>query len=573
MKKIKKTIIFFMAMIGIVSSGIIIYAENFSNRQVENDKEFYEVSISYGSGENQIKSVGDFEVNQFDALPECFDIAVMNHNEFAILDGLGKKIMLFKNEVWVNNIEIDTEDIPVELEYANGTFYVLDLSKQIYQFTVSAENSKSIAKIALDELPILMKYKGSVYAYTDSFSPIQKVSSDVSKEGEVTLKLSSDKQEENDSIIDRIWKDEFTSNDIVFSKASSGMKSESYGELLGVINNESYYLITEVINGGYTFALSIIKEDANGAITSCKQLEKDWKKGAPNLASVDEEGYIYICGSYNDGIRVRRYKMPLTVEATANDMLDTIIRERETQNASKAVTKIAQTRPAANTVAASYSGFQYNIKANNVNRNIPSNVVLHSKVTSITSFPKAFTGVLYSFGRKSDIGEFLEEMSGGYIAGNINTATNNSAAGIDCSGLVCKVYDIGNINAKSFRDKSDYYNRDWNSLCRMDYLACENHIVLFAKKASSTMVSVVDSSASVGKVSQRNVRIDDYPASSYKYKSPWSTGHVALGGWQTNTTSHWKNCGNSCNQQVNKASHVYMGSSGTNKCVTCFYQP
>ncbi|MHB1485764.1 MAG: hypothetical protein ACYCYI_14065 [Saccharofermentanales bacterium] len=130
-------------------------------------------------------------------------------------------------------------------------------------------------------------------------------------------------------------------------------------------------------------------------------------------------------------------------------------------------------------------------------------------------------GVPYGWGNASTLEEFDKGIKEGKYAGNIPEDKSRSGSfysvGVDCSGLLTVCWNLPNKIAA--RDIPDFAKIiEIEEIEQGDVFAIKSHVMLFKEflDKEKTKVKIIDSIRSTGKVSQRNILVEDLFYQGYK---------------------------------------------------------
>jgi len=130
-------------------------------------------------------------------------------------------------------------------------------------------------------------------------------------------------------------------------------------------------------------------------------------------------------------------------------------------------------------------------------------------------------GIPYSWGNASTLEEFAAGLKEGKYAGNVpedkSRYGSHYTVGVDCSGLLTRCWDLPKKIAT--RDIPLYAEViELNEICQGDVFAKVGSHVMFFKEftdETQTEVVIIDSTRSIGKVSQRVLKVAELLANGY----------------------------------------------------------
>lgn len=581
-KKSRMTLIVTVLFLFVTSLQIAM-AENMVTEKLSTNREIdknEEIIIFFGEE--------DYELHLLEPEDSLASLVVMNENEIALLDIKGRKIMLFVNGEWKNNISLNNDSVPVDMEYANGCFFVLDVDQGIYIY--SMKTGQLLHVVDASKLggwaTMLETIDGVTYVYVDGeYHP-------------VTIDL--DRNAKNCQILER--ENSISQPNIITNKVNldsvleKSKKTIVRSTQLAEITANTYHRVCEVANTETLLQeISIVKMNQQNEIVAKYIInQEDCRNFALDFVRLDTQGNVYTIYGYDNYACIKKINLEDKID---NSMLqqryqvyenEKTEKESKQSNEAKAYETISLTRAAVNTNSIAHLSASFMVNLVNAT-NTFANTQLPSYVRSATSFPLHRIGVPYCFGGWATASQMTSSLAQGKLFGNVNTTAVSSqttgassqtthANGTDCSGLVSRVYGYtGKVNTTTLYNKN-YGSRNWGSICKMDYAvglkskgASSNHVRLFNSRINDTTVNVVESTTSDGidKVVQRSITQAAF--SNYVMKSPWSSGHQFDGSkWLRDSQNHWHGCGSNCkNFVMDEQSHVF-GSGST--CSVCAYK-
>lgn len=134
-------------------------------------------------------------------------------------------------------------------------------------------------------------------------------------------------------------------------------------------------------------------------------------------------------------------------------------------------------------------------------------------------------GVPYGWGNASTLEEFDKGIKEGKFAGNVPEDKSRygsyCSVGVDCSGLLTVCWDLPKkIATRDIPNIAEIIEIE--EIKQGDVFAIPGSHVMFFEKfidVEKTMVRIIDSSRSTGKVSQRDFRVEDLFSQRYKIYS------------------------------------------------------
>ena len=130
-------------------------------------------------------------------------------------------------------------------------------------------------------------------------------------------------------------------------------------------------------------------------------------------------------------------------------------------------------------------------------------------------------GVPYGWGNASTLDEFDKGIAEGKYAGNVPEDKSRhgscDSVGVDCSGLLTVCWDLPKkVVARDIPNIADCI--EFEEIIQGDVFAIRSHVMLFKEfiDVEKTMVKIIDSTRSTGKVSQRDFYVDDLFNKGYK---------------------------------------------------------
>ena len=130
-------------------------------------------------------------------------------------------------------------------------------------------------------------------------------------------------------------------------------------------------------------------------------------------------------------------------------------------------------------------------------------------------------GVPYGWGNASTLEEFDNGITEGKYAGNVPEDKSRYRSwfsiGVDCSGLLTVCWDLPKkIAAKDIPNIAECI--EFEEIMQGDVFAISSHVMLFKEfhDVEKTMVRIIDSSRSTGRVSERDFLLGDLFSQGYK---------------------------------------------------------
>jgi hypothetical protein len=130
-------------------------------------------------------------------------------------------------------------------------------------------------------------------------------------------------------------------------------------------------------------------------------------------------------------------------------------------------------------------------------------------------------GVPYGWGNASTLEEFDLGIAEGKYAGNVPEDKSKYkscfSVGVDCSGLLTVCWDLPKqIAAKDIPNIAEIINIQ--EIMQGDVLAIRSHVMIFKEflDREKTMVKIIDSTRSTGRVSERDFSVHDLFNQGYK---------------------------------------------------------
>ncbi|WP_044916047.1 hypothetical protein [Butyrivibrio sp. WCE2006] len=130
-------------------------------------------------------------------------------------------------------------------------------------------------------------------------------------------------------------------------------------------------------------------------------------------------------------------------------------------------------------------------------------------------------GIPYGWGNASSLEEFDLGIAEGKYAGNVPEDTSrygsHECVGVDCSGLVTVCWELPKkIRARDIPEIADLI--DIKDIRQGDVFAISSHVMLFKEfiNKDKCKVRIIDSTRSIGKVSQREFLLADLLCQGYR---------------------------------------------------------
>jgi hypothetical protein len=130
-------------------------------------------------------------------------------------------------------------------------------------------------------------------------------------------------------------------------------------------------------------------------------------------------------------------------------------------------------------------------------------------------------GVPYGWGNASTLEEFDRGLKEGKYAGNVPEDKSRYGSwysiGVDCSGLLTVCWDLPKkIAAKDIPNIAEIIEIE--DIKQGDVFAIRSHVMLFKEfiDEGKTIVKIIDSTRSTGKVMQRDISVEDLRNVGYK---------------------------------------------------------
>jgi hypothetical protein len=130
-------------------------------------------------------------------------------------------------------------------------------------------------------------------------------------------------------------------------------------------------------------------------------------------------------------------------------------------------------------------------------------------------------GVPYGWGNASTLDEFDKGIAEGKYAGNVPEDKSRygswDSVGVDCSGLLTVCWDLPKkVVARDIPNIAECI--EFEEIMQGDVFAIRSHVMLFKEfiDVEKTMVKIIDSTRSTGKVSQRDFLVDDLFCQGYR---------------------------------------------------------
>lgn len=130
-------------------------------------------------------------------------------------------------------------------------------------------------------------------------------------------------------------------------------------------------------------------------------------------------------------------------------------------------------------------------------------------------------GVPYGWGNASTLEEFDNGIAEGKYAGNVPEDKTRYRSwfsiGVDCSGLLTVCWDLPKkIVARDIPNIAECI--EFEEIMQGDVFAISSHVMLFKEflDVEKTMVKIIDSTRSIGRVSERDFLVGDLFSQGYK---------------------------------------------------------
>ncbi|MBR4588631.1 MAG: S-layer homology domain-containing protein [Lachnospiraceae bacterium] len=210
-------------------------------------------------------------------------------------------------------------------------------------------------------------------------------------------------------------------------------------------------------------------------------------------------------------------------------------------------------------------------------------------IKAVPSLPAIVTGVPYCWGGCMTTLDYITKINAGFQAGNVDIYTTYSyvygTAGVDCSGLASKVYNLSTYANTTAFYNAGYTKIGWDDLCCMDFLLKRkglvstsgypgngNHIMMVVSRIDANTFYIVDSAAAVGKVAFRTMKLTDLITEGYTPYRAFATGHIKNSAWEYDGETHYHTCANGChNAEYDRAPHTFVSGDTAKTCSTCGY--
>lgn len=500
--------------------------------------------------------------------PNDFEV---HDNIISILDSVGRRILLFDNNEWLYNIDLDNvSGICTAMEYYEGIYYILDDNYMINLYTEQGEfigvfdSTKRLGELAV----WLSKDHEGVYAIT-----VENNRYYISL-GEVYDIL--EKREEEYQIDENNF------------KKLPGTTSEIYVDCLLQQEDNAFYLTNEVCN---TVTLcqevSVYKVDGNGDVIGAKILDNDGSFYYPTeIVQIGNDSDIYFMKCYKNKLTIEKIVLEDTLEKSKLPEKYTKCLETKDIEAFNEMA-VADTPPLYSIVTRENAFSTANAFISSPwtlsleNQKTRSNVIVPSYISSVNlsgGATKTMYGVPYCWGGYMSVSEFKNKIKAGYTAGNVNTDRQYGyqayTAGVDCSGLVSVVYGLSPKKSTSDFAYAGNQSTTWNGICRMDYLVIPGkHVMLFCTRVNATTVLVIDASTYTNKVSNRAVNQSELIQQGYQLFRGWASGHSYTGSWKYDAQYHYQTCAYGCcnDSASTRYGHSWIVSGSKKTCRVCGY--